>query len=715
VKTASCLGALLLWAGLGWPEEPHTLTIYYTNDLQGRLLPGAYYDEAGLGGFPRLCQALKGAAQDSATLVVDGGDALGSDPLSRWDGGKLAWELMGAAGYRAVVAGNHEFDYGLDTLRARLGEGPALLGANISVAGQELKLVPYLLIERQGLRLALVGLTSPRVQRIINSRRNQGLQIAEPREVLRQVLDGLQGQVDCAVALVHMDEEDAVQLAGEFPRVPLFIAGGFKQAAQKGGATWERRLANGVRLVTTPGRGYLGRVRLSWERREGRVVFGECRAELIKLDSTVADDPLVAVRVVSQAAQFALARSEVVGWASEPIADTPRLAADLIRGHLGAEVGVINLGTLRPQVLEAAIFEADVDQWVRFDDAVVSARIKGAELRRIAASSKGRFKEAQHLIFSGYDEGTDRVNGRPLNPEEVYKIATTAYLAEGGDEYFPPGALRSKEGRGKATLREILSRHLSKYPGLRRRDGLEHLVGASWKSRAKLSGSLARTSFNQSAGQYRGVAFLGGKEAMTWNSLFDGQLSRESAGGTLAGNLRSSFGQVQEGGRFREATDRLQVEALYTWQKKQPAPFVSLDLNTVWTRTRPQPRPMSLRGSAGLHRSLGKQAKVRLGLGLEQDFAHHRRELGVEVVPEYRLQLGKGNALSSNMKLFAGAAPTQRLSIQSFNALQVHLVGNLYTTVDANLFVHRDTKVERLAFKTELQVGLGYAWDQKWF
>jgi hypothetical protein len=211
------------------------------------------------------------------------------------------------------------------------------------------------------------------------------------------------------------------------------------------------------------------------------------------------------------------------------------------------------------------------------------------------------------------------------------------------------------------------------------------------------------------------VAFLGGKEAMTWNSLFDGQLSRESAGGTLAGNLRSSFGQVQEGGRFREATDRLQVEALYTWQKKQPAPFVSLDLNTVWTRTRPQPRPMSLRGSAGLHRSLGKQAKVRLGLGLEQDFAHHRRELGVEVVPEYRLQLGKGNALSSNMKLFAGAAPTQRLSIQSFNALQVHLVGNLYTTVDANLFVHRDTKVERLAFKTELQVGLGYAWDQKWF
>jgi hypothetical protein len=240
-------------------------------------------------------------------------------------------------------------------------------------------------------------------------------------------------------------------------------------------------------------------------------------------------------------------------------------------------------------------------------------------------------------------------------------------------------------------------------------------VGSAWKSRAKLSGSLARTGLNQSAGSYQGVAFLGGKDAMTWNSLFDGQVSREAAGGTLVGNLRSSFGQVQDARKFREAADRLQVEAIYTWQRKQPAPFVSLDLNTVWTRTRPQPRPMSLRGSAGLHRSLGKQAKVRLGLGLEQDFARHRREVGLEMVPEYRRQLGKGNALSTNMKLFAGAAPTQRLSIQTFNSLQVHLVGNLYTTIDANLFVHRDSKVARLAFKSELQVGLGYTWDRKWF
>lgn len=710
---STCL--FLLHALCSWAGQVHTLTIYHTNDLQGQLLPVAYFDEGNLGGFARLSQVLKTVSGDSATLVVDGGDALGPDPLSRWDEGKLARQLMQEAGYTASVVGNHEFDFGLDTLKARVSSGPVLLGANIAVEGQAPLLPPYLLVERQGLRLALIGLTSPGVKRIINSRRNHGLQIMEPRTVLRQVLDSLQGKADAYLVLVHMDEGEAVQLAGEFPQIMLFISGGFKQGLLKGGGTSERRLANGTVLFTTPGSAFLGRIRLNWERRDGRILFGDCRGELIKLDSTVAEDPLVAVRVVSQAAQFALARSEVIGWASEQIADTPQLLADLIRVRTRAEVGVINLGTLRPQVLEAAISEADVDQWIRFDDAVVTTKIKGAELRRLSSSSKGRVKEAQHLVFSGYEEAADKVNGRPLNTEEWYQIATTTYLADGGDEYFPPGTLKLREVQGKITLRETLSQHLQTHQGLRRRDGLEHLIGSSWKSRAKLSGSLARTGINQAAGSYHGVAFLGGKDAMTWNSLFDGQLSHEASGGTLTANLRSSFGQVQEAKRVREAADRLQLESVYTWQKKQPAPFVSLDLNTVWTRMPNQARPLSLRGSAGLHRSLGKQAKVRLGLGLEQDFARNHREVGLEVVPEYRRQLGKGNALSTNMKFFAGAAPTRRLSIQSFNALQIHLVGNIYTTIDANLFVHRDNQVDRLALKSELQVGMGYAWDKKWF
>ncbi|MBM3276490.1 MAG: hypothetical protein FJY95_00195 [Candidatus Handelsmanbacteria bacterium] len=43
--------------------------------------------------------------------------------------------------------------------------------------------------------------------------------------------------------------------------------------------------------------------------------------------------------------------------------------------------------------------------------------------------------------------------------------------------------------------------HLARCPGLRRRNGLEHLVGRAWKSRAKVSGSLNRRARNPAAGQ----------------------------------------------------------------------------------------------------------------------------------------------------------------------------------------------------------------------
>ncbi len=705
-------GAGLLLAGLN--ARAGTLTIFHTNDLQGQLLPAPYFDEADRGGFPRLLHLLGQAAGDSAALVVDAGDATGPSQLSSFDAGRLVWELMAAAGYSAAAIGNHEFDFGLDTLKARAAGGVPLLGANLTVEGQRL-FTPYLLVERQGLRLALIGLLSPSAEKLINPRRNPGVKISEPGAALRQALDEIGDRADYRIALVHMSEEEARQLAGDFPEVRLFIGGGSKSPRQKGEEVHLLRLANGARLAATPGSAFLGRIELQLERRGEQVEEVGFRAALIPLDPSVPEDSATAARLAEQGEAFARARGAMVGRTREEIADTPQLLADLIRTRAGAEVGILNLGTLRPRPLDGTITEAIIDELIRFDDVLVESRVKGAELRRLAGSSKGRQKEAQRLVFSGYDPATDKVSGRPLISDEVYRIATTAFLAEGGDGYFQPGALRLREGAGEATLREVLVGHLQAYPDLGRWDGIPAGPGGIWKSQTKLNGSLTRTGTNAAAGRYSGVSFLGGKNAMAWNSLVDVRANREAARGTLAAHLRSSFGQVQEAGRFKEAADRLQAEAVYTWQKKQPAPFVSLDLNTVWTGKGGTPRPLTLRGSSGLHRSLGRNFKVRLGVGVERNLASHNQEVGIEAVPEYRRQLPNGNSLSSNMKIFMGATQTRKLSVQHYNSLLIRLAGNLYATMDLNLFLHRDSQVDRLAFKSEAQVGLGYTWERKWF
>ncbi len=47
--------------------------------------------------------------------------------------------------------------------------------------------------------------------------------------------------------------------------------------------------------------------------------------------------------------------------------------------------------------------------------------------------------------------------------------------------------------------------------------------------------------------------------------------------------------------------------------------------------------------------------------------------------------------------------------------MSVHLGGNLNLSLDANFFAHRSSAVGTTGFKSELQIGLGYSWSEKWF
>ena len=85
--------------------------------------------------------------------------------------------------------------------------------------------------------------------------------------------------------------------------------------------------------------------------------------------------------------------------------------------------------------------------------------------------------------------------------------------------------------------------------------------------------------------------------------------------------------------------------------------------------------------------------------------------VGVEVAPEYRTTLLEGNTLSSQARVFWGTGQRQTVSVQHFNHLRFRLLDDLAATLDANIFLHRDSDVDRAAVKFELQVGLGYDWD----
>ncbi len=709
------LATVLFWASLlhaaygDEQQRTHQLTIFHTNDLEGQLLPRSG-EGAMPNGFAHLLALLeRERVAHASALILDGGDALGASSLARFDSGALVAQLMARAGYDAMVAGNHEFDYGLDTLRARARQLPfPLLAANVQTTTNN-PLQPWTLIERDGLRIAIVGLLSPATAKLINPLHNSGLQVGDPRAALDALLPALRDSADYTIALLHMEEEEAVALAQRFPDIDLCITGGFRRANSQASSLHQVKLAGGGRLLSTPaGATHVGKIVLQWVRRDTLLVETSFAAQLLPIDGSSGPHPEASAAIADLQQRFAQSGRAVAGSVTERVDDAPAWIAVLMRRSARSEVSVINRGAISAFALEDSITVGEVRRLVRYDDFVVALDLSGKQLVELGAQSKARNKESQRLVFAGYDPAAETVNGRKLIPDEQYRVSTTAYLAEGGDAYLKPHELVYASGV-HPTLKEIIIEHLAQ-PS----EGQWERIVRIWKSTFKLNGALSWTGIGDGVAAYQDVSFLSGRSALAWNGLFDGRLSSEVPSGRLEHQVRSNYGQVRSNGRFRESSDRLQMDMTYTRQTRSPAPFAALAANSVWTAQKGHARPLTLRASAGLQRPLGQRGNVRIGLGWERDVAAGESDLGVELLPEYKAQW-KGNGFSSSCKLFVGASKARTLSLQQYNSLTVRLGSDLHLSIDANFFAHRSSAVGSTGLKSELQFGLGYARKDKWF
>ncbi|MGH7572721.1 MAG: 5'-nucleotidase C-terminal domain-containing protein, partial [Gemmatimonadota bacterium] len=144
------------------------LAIIATNDFHGALEPltPAWAQGDTIGGAATLAsyiRAVEGRYPEE-TLHLDGGDVMQGTVVSNLTHGRSTVDVLERMGVDAAAIGNHEFDWGIDTLRARLAQADfPWLSANIFVkaTGERPEWVePYAWIERAGLRIALIGATT---------------------------------------------------------------------------------------------------------------------------------------------------------------------------------------------------------------------------------------------------------------------------------------------------------------------------------------------------------------------------------------------------------------------------------------------------------------------------------------------------------------------------------------------------------------------------
>ena len=142
------------------------ITAVFASDLTGKTVILHSNDVHGaIAGYANIAQLRNEyEAEGAEVILVDAGDfSQGTSYFSEL-GGQLEPRMINALGYDCVTLGNHEFDNGIEDLESRLAmlTGTRVVSSNIDVSqfGLAEYVEPYVIIEKAGLKIGIIGLES---------------------------------------------------------------------------------------------------------------------------------------------------------------------------------------------------------------------------------------------------------------------------------------------------------------------------------------------------------------------------------------------------------------------------------------------------------------------------------------------------------------------------------------------------------------------------
>jgi len=167
VSRAGVISALpsLSHAAVPLNSDKVLISILHTTDLHGHILPTSDYDgNPDLGGMARcVTQIRRWQHENPNSILVDVGDVYQGTDVGLRSKGELMIDLFNYLKYDAWIIGNHEFDWGVDTLQARMRQATfGIFGANVrDTAGRDVKWIPNdTIVTRGRTKIGIIGVST---------------------------------------------------------------------------------------------------------------------------------------------------------------------------------------------------------------------------------------------------------------------------------------------------------------------------------------------------------------------------------------------------------------------------------------------------------------------------------------------------------------------------------------------------------------------------
>ena len=417
------------------PPSPTSLTILYTSDEHGWM--SGQENGQGAAELLGLWQAEYGLGQNPAVLLLSGGDNWTGPAISTWFDGEGMVEVMNRMGYAASAVGNHEFDFGLEVLQARLAQAEfPFISANLRWKADgsvpvELGIQPYTILEVGGRRVGITGLSATYTPEVANPAYLVDLEFTSYQSALREVVPQMRAEgAEIILLIAHICPDELELLAIQVGELGIALMGGGHCHI-----SYARSSGDTAIIASPPELGGYAYATLSYD-----PASGQTGVEALGVEDNQGGDPDAEVaQIVAGWQERTDAELDVeIGYLAQTLPEDSQAMQDLITeswiwAYPNADIALTNLGGMRTDLPAGMLTIAEVISVLPFNNVIIEVHLTGAQV--IATLTHGR----DSLAIGGmHRQGGGWVlenSGQPLDAETLYSVLVNDYMYAGGDGF----------------------------------------------------------------------------------------------------------------------------------------------------------------------------------------------------------------------------------------------------------------------------------------
>ncbi|MBO7244987.1 MAG: bifunctional metallophosphatase/5'-nucleotidase [Alphaproteobacteria bacterium] len=462
--------------------ENYFLELIHTNDLHSHFLPfkvdGSVCENQNcMGGFARLKAFVDEKRQENPHLVLlDAGDRFSGTVFYTLRKGKDIPSLLNPMNYDLMALGNHDFDDGLDELKAfeEKMNAPLLSANTVFPKGHALEksIHKAFVLHKNNRQIGVISLLTMDAK--VTSAKASDISLTELYETAVPLIEKLKNQgVDIIILLNHVGVDEDIKLASQLTDVDIIVSAHThtllsnnpNEENSKGGYPVVVPDKNGKNvLIVSAGYGghHVGHLKAIFDEK-GEVVSFE--GDTVPMDEKIMQDKEITAQIKAVQQEVNAVLNEKIFIAKKDIPLTPNalfcsqscyigevltsvLLAAAKKMDSSVDFAFLNAGGIRAGLRAGEVTFQNIAQSYPFDSKAVIVKIKGEDLESylnfglkdyVSDDRTNAFIQTAGMgyLFSGKDKKIKRIflDDGELDLTKEYLVVMPSFLAKGGDGF----------------------------------------------------------------------------------------------------------------------------------------------------------------------------------------------------------------------------------------------------------------------------------------